>query len=278
MAKKTLSDILKCPVDFIYLWASDAFISQLGSKANIIRQKKYNQYQTLWKTVVDNTKNSDNYTTEYNSWVKQIGSAIEDVYGMTPATILKKLAMGEQVLGKNWDQGVYGGIGRTKVSFDQAPNVTVDANTGKILRDGVELPGQTAIYGADGTVGGYSCLTGDVQFQSAMGTEGYFGSYSYSKGNGTIQTPNGDAFDSTKGSFWQNAENYMPIVDNVLNWLMSLVDSQLANRTVLTPANTVPKQTEWVENDSNNTALIAGGVALAALALVTMDDPRKKGK
>lgn len=281
--KKTLSDILQTPIDFIYLWASDAFIAQLGSKAKIIKQKKYNQYQTLWTTMLDNSKglsSRESQIAEYDKWVERIGAAITDVYGMTPATILKKLALGEQVLGKDWNQGVYGcGIGNTKVSFDQAPGVYVDGSTGKILDSNfTEFPNQTPIYDGSGYVSGYSCLNGDVQFQSAMGSEGKFGAYSYSKSNGTIQDPNGNVLNASAGSFWQNANNYMPIIEDTLSWLQSIVESYLpGKRTVLTTENTVPKQTEWVEEDGNG-GLLAGGIALAALALITMEQPKKKNK
>lgn len=86
MAKRTLENILQCPIDFIYLWATDDFIAQLGSKSKIIKKKKYNQYQTLWKTMVENTSASSQkeYIEVYNSWVERIGEAITDVYGMTP--------------------------------------------------------------------------------------------------------------------------------------------------------------------------------------------------
>lgn len=280
MAKKTLSTLLQCPTDFLYLWASDEFISQLGSKAQIIREKKYYQHQSLWRTMVDNTqsKNADELQKTYQSWAKQIAEAIKGIYGMTPAEILVKLAMGEPVLGKNWNEGVYGGIGKTKLSFSQTTNVTVDGETGEILCDGEVVPGQTAIYGADGSVSGYSCLIGGEQFQSAMGSEGYYGAYSYSKGNGLVQDSNGNVFDSSASSFWQNTENYMPIVNELLAWLKSLISSLLpGDRTVLTTENTVPKQTEWVEEDGNG-GLLAGGIALAALALITMEQPKKKNK
>lgn len=280
MAKKTLSTLLQCPTDFLYLWASDEFISQLGSKAQIIREKKYYQYQSLWRTMVDNTqsKNADELQKTYQSWTKQIAEAIKGIYGMTPADILVKLAMGEPVLGKNWNEGVYGGIGRTKLSFSQTTNVTVDAETGLILLEGEVVPNQEPIRIADETIVGYSCLIGDEQFQSAMGSEGYYGAYSYSKGNGIVQDSNGKVFDSSASSFWQNTENYMPIVNDLLAWLKSLISSLLpGDRTVLTTDNTVPKQTEWVEEDGNG-GLLAGGIALAALALITMEQPKKKNK
>lgn len=276
--KKTLSSLLECPTDFLYLWASDEFISLLGNKSRIIAEKKYYQYQSLWKTMADNTKTDDpeKLKETYLQWTNEIASAIKGIYGMSPAEILERLARGEEILGKNWSAGVYG-IGNTPSAFSQASNVTVDAATGKILRDGVELPDQTAIYGADGTVAGYSVLAGDVQFQSSV-VNGVFSPYSYSKADGVIQDANGNPFNASKGSFWQNTENYMPIVMDLLAWLKSIVSSLFPNRVPLTVDNTVPKQTEWVEEQGNSGGLVAGGLALAALAFIAMDKPKGKKK
>lgn len=278
MAKKTLSTILQCPTDFLYLWASDEFISELGSKAAIISKKKYYQYQSLWKTMVENTSSNDPDVLQqtYQNWTNQIAAEIKDIYNMTPGDILVRLAMGEQVLGKDWNQGVYGGIGKTKVSFDQKPTVTVDALTGKIMRDGSVLPNQTAIYGASGEVTGYSCLIGGAQFQSNMGSEGMYGAYAYSDENG-VQTPNREKFNARAAGFWENTENYMPIIDKVLAWIDSLLKTFAPNQTKITKENTLPKQTEWVDESSNG-GLVAGGLALAALVLVSMEKPKGYSK
>lgn len=276
MAKKTLSSIKQCPIDFLYLWASEEFISNLGSRAKIIREKQYNQYQTLWKTMVENvgSASAEKYKETYNQWTKEIAEAIKSVYGLTPAQILHKLAMGEMVVGKDWNSGVYGDE-KTQITFDQKPSITVDPNSGKILSSGSELPNQTAIYGQDGSVVGYSVLVGNEQFQSNLSNMGVFGAYTYSNGDGTIQSATGSNFSASKGSFWQNANNYMPIVEQVLGWITSLVSSFTGDRTVLTPQNTVLTQKEWVQDESDNSLLIAGGLAAAGLVLVSMEKPKK---
>lgn len=276
MAKKTLQSILECPTDFLYLWASDGFIAQLGSKAKIVKQKKYHQYQSLWKTMVENT-NADSqaeFQEVYKSWTDQIAAAIEDIYGMSPATILERLALGENVLGKNWSNGIYG-VGELSATFSQDKSVTVDAASGKIYKDGVMVDNQIAIYGSDGNITGYSAVTGDNQYQSYL-ANGSYGAYCYSNSNGTIQDAAGKSLDPSKSGFWQNANNYMPIVNKLLEWVSTIVNSYFPNRTVLTAYNTVPVQTEWVEMENNKGGLIAGGLAVAALALVAMGDPKKK--
>lgn len=276
MAKRTLNSILQCPIDFLYLWASDEFISQLGSKAKIVRTKKYNQYQTLWKTMVENVSASNRveYEETYKQWLKQIQNAIEATYGVSPETILEKLAIGEEVLGKNWKQGIYG-IGEVRSTFAQNSSVTVDATTGMISVSGVVADGQVPIIGNDGAITGYSYYDRNAnrQYQSGVNAAGQYGAVCYSSPDG-VESATGGNFDPTQGSFWQNANNYMPLVNKIIEWIMSLVGSFTGNRVVLTQENTVPEQTEWVESESNNGGLIAGGLALAGIALITMDKPK----
>lgn len=279
MAKKTLASIKQCPIDFLYLWATDSFISQLGSKAKIISEKKYNQQQTLWKTMAENSSFSS--TEEglkiYKQWLAEIATSIKDVYGMSPEDILNKLAMGEMVAGKNFGKGVYG-VGETpSTTFVQNPNYKVDPSTGQIMAGDGKFIKQTPIYGADGQVSGYSCNVGGLQFQSNY-ENGQFVSLSFSDVNG-VQTANGQAFDSSKGSFWQNANNYMPIINNVLQWVSTIVNSLFPGKTVLTSENTVPAQTEWVETENNNGALVAGGLLVGVAALSILGEKsKKKGK
>lgn len=279
MAKKTLKSILECPTDFLYLWASDDFIAQLGNKARIIREKKYHQYQTLWKTMAENTpsNNAQELQDVYNQWVKQIASAIEDLYGMTPATILHQLALGETVVGKNWKEGVYG-IGEVRSTFAQDSNVTVSPTTGKILVNGVEAPGQTPIYGSGGVITGYSYFDQATtrQFQSGVNSNGQYGAVCYTSVNG-VESASGGNFDPTTGSFWQNTQNYLPLIQKIVDWLLSLFGVS-DDRTVLTTQNTVPDQTEWIEEENGNGSLVAGGLALAGLAFITMEKPKKRNK
>ena len=265
--KKTLEDIKKCPIDFLYIWAGDEFISQLGSKASIIAEKKYNQYQTLWRTMIDNEDAGSVAENQkvFERWTREIADAIFDVYALTPAEILVALANGKTVAGKNFKEGIFGVGETTSGSFAQDSNYTVDPTTGKIVGSDGSTPAQTPIYGSNGQITGYSCLVGENQYQSVY-SGGQYVAFSYSNANG-VQRANGSAFSATKGTFWQNAENYMPIVNNVLNWVLSLVNTLLpGERTVLTTENTVPKQTEWVYEEKSSTgwlgALLAGGAAL----------------
>lgn len=280
-SKKTLSDIKKCPIDFLYIWAGNEFISQLGSKASIIAEKKYNQYQTLWRIMVDN---EDAGSVEANQktftrWTNEIAQAIYDTYNLTPAEILVALASGKTVAGKNFSQGVFGVGETTSNTFVQNSNYKVDSATGKIYAgDGATMKDklhQTPIYGEDGNVSGYSYTIGNTQYQSVY-SNGKYVALSYSDING-VQKANGGKYSAANSTFWQNAENYMPIVNNILDWLLSLVSQLLpGDRTLLTTENTVPKQSEWIYEEKSSTgwlgALLAGGAAMALLF------PGKKGK
>lgn len=277
MAKKTKADVLKCPIDYLYLWASDQFISQLGSKVGkIIKTKKYNQYQTLYKTVVENESagSASEYLEIYNQWTTEIAAAIKDTYGITPAQILVKLAMGEEVLGKNFKAGVYGIGEAATTTYVQDASYSVDPNSGKILINGIAATNQTPIYGSGGNITGYSYTEGGYQYQSSY-QNGQYIALSYSNSNGAVQTATGMQFDFTKGSFWQNANNYMPIVNAILSWVSSIVNSFYPNRTLLTAQNTVPQQSEWieVESENNNGLLIAGGILAAGVLIATMGNP-----
>lgn len=277
---KTLADIKKCPIDYLYLWASDEFISQLGSIGKKIKEKRYYQYQTLYKAVVENVSKDSDIEPTYLQLTKDIATAIEDTYSLTPAQILVKLAMGEEVAGKYFTGGVYG-IGESKPTTF-ANGVSVDPATGNLMKGGAVIYNVnktpvkdiTWIYGKGGAVTGYSVIIEGTQYQVNFGdsmTDAYAASYSTANG---VYAPDGSAFNAEKGTFWQNANNYMPMINKILEWVSSIVNSFFPNRTTLTTTNTVPVQTEWVEEESDNTGLIiAGGAVLAGVVLLSMNKP-----
>lgn len=284
--KKTLTDIKKFPIDFLYLWAGDNFISQLGNKASIIAEKKYNQYQTLWRIMVDNEDAGSAEANQevFTRWTNEIATAIREVYGRTPAEILIDLASGKTVAGKDFSSGIFG-IGETPTrSFVQNSNYTVDPATGQIMAgDGATIKDkQTPIYGENGDVIGYSYTVGGKQYQSVKANNEYV-AYTYSDASG-VQKANGGSFSASQGTFWQNAENYMPMINNVLDWVMSLVNQLLpSDRVVLTSENTTPKQTEWMyeEKQSNGgiwIAIAAAGAALFGGSLFTTKKNKKSKK
>lgn len=279
--KKTLADIKKCPIDFLYLWAGDEFISQLGNKASIIAEKKYNQYQTLWRIMVDVADQGSESANlnEFKRWTNEIASAIYDIYNRTPAEILIDLASGKTVAGKNFNNGVFGIGEAASTSFVQNSNYQVNPETGQIIAGSggdlrTELH-QTPIYGESGDVTGYSYTAGNTQYQSHY-QNGQYVALSYSDVNG-VQKANGGSYDSTEASFWQNAENYVPMINSIVEWVLRLISQLLpGQRTVLTSENTVPKQSEWVYEESNASGALLAMVAAGALIFGTSDNKKRK--
>jgi hypothetical protein len=70
----------------------------------------------------------------------------------------------------------------------------------------------------------------------------------------------------------------MPIINSVLSWVSTIVNSYFPQRQVLQPSNTVPVQTEWVDAEKDNTGLLIGGIAVAGALLLTMKNPFKGKK
>lgn len=281
MAKQTLSSLKKCPTDFLYLWATDSFISQLGSKGNVIKKKRYYQYQTLWKVMAENSSFSSTAEGQkiYNQWLDELGKATEDIYGITPVEILQQLALGKTVAGKNFEQGVYGiGASENKASgtFAITDDVLVNPQTGRISKkNGKDLKKQTPIYAEDGSITGYSVVKGGIQYQSVWTPNGYV-AYTYSDSE-KVMNADGTEASPSKSSFWQNENNYKPIIDKIIAWVDSIINMFVSNRTVLTTENTVPAQKEWVEEDYT-WLWIAGGLSVGGILLWILTSDRGKKK
>ena len=119
--------------DNLYLWASDEFIDQLGSKANIIKKKRYYQYQALYKAVIDNVSKESEVENTYNQWTGEIAAAIKSTYGFTPGEILVRLALGQQVAG----------IDLCAAVLRMVENVTGDGK--QLIRPGIHAPQQSLL-------------------------------------------------------------------------------------------------------------------------------------
>lgn len=129
-----LEEVRKHPADFMYVFATDEFLNLIPQKyANIIRGKKLNQKKLLVLSADEYLGSIDRYP----EYVQAVREGFEEIYGMSPAQALEKLALGQEVAGKNWSEGVYG-IGKLHpttfggVTID-GQEVTVDKTTGHIF-------------------------------------------------------------------------------------------------------------------------------------------------
>lgn len=257
MKTPTLNEVLASPMQYLYAFASDSFIANLSSdRAKIIYQKRANAQKIVNTSAIDKKSTSE-------VWLNAIRSAIIKETGKTPAEVLIALASGKTVAGKNWQKGIYG-IGDTpQQNFVQNSGVTVDPTTGLMSHSSLATT-QTPMYNSNGTVIGYTALTkdGSAQYQSVL-YNGTYSAYSYGNASGAAQYANGKKFDmQTVESIFQGINTLLPYVSSIVNQILAA-----SGKTAITYANTAPAQSDWVENDSDNSGLLLLAVGAGALAL-----------
>lgn len=277
-------DVLKYPINYLYIFTNDSFIKLVAKYINkkaaqVIAQKAANQRKYLSTVIYDGT--ADFNSNAYNDFT----NAIQEQYGMTPQTILKKLLSGEEVAGKNWKEGVYG-IGKTNntLAFSGNASIMVDSATGKVYEtasgDDIEISGGTPIYKRKGKktiVSGYSYNIDGKTYTTNVNRDGTFYADSQGDANGTY-----DAFGNDKGaadfaSVWNCVKTCVPMFQKFINWLLSLF-----GKTPITQANTQPSQSEFVTEDSGSNTSVASigiiGTLLIGGALIMGMPKTKKRK
>ena len=253
-----LPKLLKSPADWIYLFASDSFISHLSGayrqtvyKKNILQRK----YVNTW---------AQNCGATFEAWRSQIGDAIKNTYGMTAQEVLVRLASGQNVAGKNWKEGVYGIAGNKYEAFTQNTSITVDASTGKLMQGGSEITGQTAVYSSNGkTVEGYTVSLDGKTYQSMRtGSQYYAGTYSTSEG---AFNADGSAYNPTTcASIFQNMTAWFPFIQSFVSWIMSIM-----NIAPIQASTVVARQDDWIKttNDKDTWLYFVAGAAIIALLM-----------
>lgn len=262
----TLNDIYKAPQNFLYIFAPDTFLAKLDSKtAAIISRKRVNQAKVINNACI---KENEQYSTVAN----EINNLLKQNFGHTGTECLKILAEGGQVAGKDWSAGIYG-IGETREGFS-GTNVTVDSSTGKLMQGGVEISGQTAIYGKNSTT--YTAVVDGVTYTSEYkGGKYVAGNYTNTEGvtfNAAGQQTGLAAF----GNIWSAVQSYAPMFQQIINWLASLFPASFTGKTLVTTENTIPSQKDGFVQQSSasaGTVLAFAGIAAAVYALAD-----KKGK
>ena len=275
MAKLTKQDCINFPANFLYVWATDAFLKQMDAKsARIIRAKAANQKKLL-KVLCD----AD--TTQYNSLVKQISDSFNSKYGCTPVQALVTLAEGGEIAGKNWKEGGYG-IGATgRSNFAQNTAVTVDPDTGVISYNGAAQD-CTPVYNKKGVATNYTAVIGGNTYSSIYDkSTGKYYAYQYcpGDGDGTKQNASGEQLliGNMTNSMWQDI---LSITSTVGDWILKFVQAFVtmfggtttttvtATSSPITAANTTPKQSDGFVYKSSSTGIlaIAGAAALLLFA------------
>lgn len=279
----TLSDFLKHPAEFLYIFMTDDMLSVIDAKhAKIIAKKRQSQRQLLVNAV-----GAD----QYQNAINQLKQAMISAYGYTPYDILVKLARGEEVAGKNWSKGIYGIGATTQQTFSNTPGssavIKVRESDGQFVTESGSV--LTTIIDSYTTAKGGGTVPGVLKYTDANGNiytavydkkTGKYVAGQYSQNGGKTYSASGQettAADSS--SIW---EGLALAFNKILDWLISLFTPQ--DREKITTANTVPNQLEdgWVTDQQANIPwylIAAGGIAvLAAGGFSKFWSGAKKGK
>ena len=240
----TIAQAKKHPASFMYVFASDKFLSLLNKKyANIIRAKRANQNKVL-------ALSAQKYNTTKEAYTEAIREAFISIYACTPAEALVTLAKGGEVAGKNWKEGVYGigAVGQT--TFYGNSDLTVDTSNGHIYKNGNDVTDndKTIYKDINGAATPYQLFYEDTtgalymsQYNKSM-KKYYAQSYSDPQLGITCDAKSGkETSASDSATVW---ENVLFGLETFINWLLSLFGLNTTDATAtLTAENTLPDQT-----------------------------------
>lgn len=258
MLELTIKQAIQKPEAFIYIWADEAkFLRYIDAKhAKIIRGKKANQNKLL-------ELSAEKYGTTKQAYTDAIRQALIDAYGLTPAQILVKLANGDTVAGKNWSEGVYG-VGKVSNTFSGS-SVSVDPASGKILNNGVEVEGQTAIFNKKGVSCYSAVVDGKTYTSNYRAASKQFVASQVVDSEGNVVNASGISITSADSAdFW---EMIIAACEKVINWLISLFGGDKSNTELISVGNTAANQRQDGFTTGTNEAGF-GWVGTAVLATV----------
>ncbi len=267
----TIEQAKQHPNSFLYVFASEKYLSYISAKyRDIIRTKKLNEIYLLKLSAEKYLKNIDKWT-EYKS---AISSAFEEAYGITPEEALVKLALGQEVAGKNWEKGVFGvGAVKSQVFKNVEVNgqeVSVNAENGHILcgtqdltkeKDTVfaNVNGQTVPY----QLFGYTQNETMVFMSQLNKTTGKYYAATYSSDGVTYDAAtNKEKTTSDSASIW---ETITLSIKDFIEWILSFFGITTTTATSpLTEENTLPNQK--ADGYVQEAGMGEAGVILIALA------------
>lgn len=263
----TLSDVKKNPAEFLYLFATDKFLSKIDAKhAAVIRKKQGNQYKVLLNAC-------EKEKADYATTVKQLNQSLIENFGHSGADCLKILADGGEIAGKNWSAGIYG-IGATTYEGFSGTDITVNKETGKLMQGGQEIAGQTAIYNKNSTT--YTATVDGTTYTSQFAKGSYSaGTYTNAEGK-TFNATGTEVGLSGVNNIWTSIQSFAPIIQQVINWLASLFPEAFTGRSLITSKDTIPAQSDGFVQSSSldlGTVGIFAGIAAFVYAIT-----RKKNK
>lgn len=267
MIELTIQAACQNPQNFMYIWASDAFLKAIPKQyANVIRTKKANQEKLL-------RLSAEKYGKTYDEYTQAIRQAFIDNFTMTPIQALIVLAQGGQVAGKNWKEGVYG-IGALNVAyFSGHPEITVRPEDGHILNNGADVTETektvyTTIKKQAVAYQLFATIDGVIYMSQYNKTAKKYYAQSYSTAEKSYSARTGNEINASDSADIWGA--ILSSLETFVNWLISLFAGSTTRQT-LNASNTLPDQkadgfvTESGLGDTGTLLLLlaAGGVILS---------------
>ena len=271
-----LSEAKLHPACFIYVYATNSFLEAVDEKHRaIIRSKGFNEKKLM-------TLSAETEGITYEQYKEAVRTAFEEMYECDPLKGLLKLAAGETLAGKNWNEGIYG-IGSLLTTYADNKGVTVTKD-GHFKKNGKQIPdNQTKVEYAnsDGTGIIYKRYYADPDTNTTYAlryhkaSKRYYAD-SYSLSDGNMYSPAGIHLEGADGStMWGNV--ILNTLNAILNWFLSLFGVTQEKET-LTTDNTLPSQVE--DGFAGVEPLISGSTMLMLMAaggmLLYSSTPKKK--
>ena len=265
MAQSSLDKVRQSPIDFCYIFVTSDYLSRI---AKVFGQKYALNIESKYKNAIRyiNGWGKENGM-KYDAAKEEVRKMIVDQYGMSPEAIMISWANGKNVPGKDFKGGVYG-IGETtgQTTFAQDSSAKVDPTTGTIsfgsntpeaLWKTIDTNGKTIEMNY--TLGGKTFTS---RYNPSTGT---FIANTYGDANG-MQYANGTAYSASKASTtWENINTALPMIENFMEWLASLVEDIVGKFKPITRQNTVPAQSDYYV-ESTGTSIAGFGIVAALLA------------
>lgn len=247
MRELTKQEACTSPASFMYIFATDEFLSYIEPKyAIIIKGKRSNQVKILMLS-------ADKYLGDEKKWTEygeEIRSAFIEMYGMQPIEALSILAQGGSVAGKNWSEGVYG-IGATaNIDFGKSVNgasVYCNSKDGHIYAGTLDITDEskTVYKTIKGQAIPYQLFSRETEGMTFMTqynrTRKQYDAQSYSTSDGEFSARTGAALTGINGGdIWGTIIMYL---ERFAEWLISIFVKEEDQKQPITAANTLPSQT-----------------------------------
>lgn len=253
-----LSEAKLHPACFLYVFATNSFLNAVDAKhREIIRTKGFNEKRLMQLS-------ADKYGVTFDAYKEAVRGAFKDMYGCDPLVGLLKLAAGEELAGKNWNEGIYG-IGSLLTTYNDGKGITVTKD-GHFKKNGTLIPDdQTTVEYSN--VGVYKRYYIDQETNTTYAlryhkaSKRYYAD-SYSLKDGNVYSPAGIHLTGADGSsMWGNI--ILNWVNAFVNWLLGLFGIT-TDKEQLTTENTLPAQVE--DGFTSVEPLISGSTILMLMA------------